>query len=136
MEGGSLILQNLKTTDTAVVQCEARNKHGRILENAYVYVVELAPEILTPDRMTYNAVENTEVFLHCKFFGSPVPITHWYDKDMNSVVSKDGFEILTNGSMKISDVHVEDEGMYYCTAANSKGNMTISAYIDVRSKFL
>lgn len=39
MEGGSLILQNLKTTDTAVVQCEARNKHGRILENAYVYVV-------------------------------------------------------------------------------------------------
>lgn len=59
-----------------------------------------------------------------------------YDKDMNSVVSKDGFEILTNGSMKISDVHIEDEGMYYCTAANSKGNMTISAYIDVRSKFL
>ncbi|PIO39013.1 hypothetical protein AB205_0050380 [Aquarana catesbeiana] len=77
IEGGSLILQNLKTTDTAVVQCEARNKHGRILENAYVYVVELAPEILTPDRMTYSAVENTEVFLHCKFFGSPVPITHW-----------------------------------------------------------
>ncbi|XP_077334979.1 neural cell adhesion molecule L1 isoform X4 [Lithobates pipiens] len=136
MEGGSLILQNLKTNDTAVVQCEARNKHGRILENAYVYVVELAPEILTPDKMTYSAVENTEVFLHCKFFGSPVPITHWYDKDMNSVVSKDGFEILTNGSMKISDVHIEDEGMYYCTAANSKGNMTISAYVDVRNATL
>ncbi|KAM5146080.1 neural cell adhesion molecule L1 [Mantella aurantiaca] len=133
VEGENLIMQNLKTSDTAVVQCEARNKHGHILENAYVYVVELAPVILTPDKISYSAVENTDVFLHCKFFGSPAPITHWYDKDMISVVSKDGFEILTNGSMKISDVRIEDEGIYYCTAANSKGNVTISAYMDVRN---
>ncbi|XP_018427443.1 PREDICTED: neural cell adhesion molecule L1-like [Nanorana parkeri] len=133
VEGVHLIRQNLKTSDTAVVQCEAHNKHGHILENAYVYVVELAPEILTPDKMSYSAVGNTDVFLHCKFFGSPAPVTHWYDKDMNSVVSKDGYEILTNGSMKISDVHIDDEGIYYCTAANSKGNVTISAYLDVRN---
>ncbi|XP_072287872.1 neural cell adhesion molecule L1 isoform X2 [Pyxicephalus adspersus] len=133
MEGGSLILQNMKTSDTGVVQCEAHNKHGRILENAYIYVVELAPVILTPDQISYSAVENTDVLLHCKFFGSPAPITHWYDKDMNSVVSKDGFEILTNGSMKISNVHIEDEGIYYCIATNSKGNATISAYVDVRN---
>ncbi|XP_069604531.1 neural cell adhesion molecule L1 isoform X1 [Ranitomeya imitator] len=133
MEGGNLILQNLKTSDTAVVQCEARNKHGHILENAYIYVVELAPVILTPDRMNYSSVENTNVFLHCKFFGSPTPVTHWYDRDMRSVVMRDSFNILTNGSMEISDVTSEDEGLYYCTASNSQGNMTISAYLDVRN---
>ncbi|XP_063792362.1 neural cell adhesion molecule L1 isoform X2 [Pseudophryne corroboree] len=133
MEGGSLILQNLQTSDTAVVQCEAHNKHGHILENAYVYVVEFAPVILTQDRLNYSAMEDSDIFMHCKFFGSPAPVTHWYDSDMNSVVSKDGFEILTNGSMKISDVGSKDEGTYYCTAANSKGNMTISAYLDVRN---
>ncbi|XP_075691581.1 neural cell adhesion molecule L1 isoform X2 [Rhinoderma darwinii] len=132
LEGGSLILQNLKTSDTAVVQCEARNKHGHIQENAYIYVVELAPVILTPDRMNYSAVENTSVFLHCKFFGSPAPVTYWYDKDMESVVSRDSFNILTNGSIEISDVTSEDEGIYYCTSSNSQGNMTISAYLDVR----
>ncbi|XP_056396453.1 neural cell adhesion molecule L1 [Hyla sarda] len=133
MEGGSLIMQNLQTSDTAVVQCEARNKHGHILENAYIYVVELAPDILTPDRMNYTAVENTNVFLHCKFFGSPSPVTHWYDKDLRSVVMRDSFDILTNGTMEISDVTSEDEGTYYCTASNSQGNMTISAYLEVRN---
>ncbi|XP_075040935.1 neural cell adhesion molecule L1 isoform X2 [Mixophyes fleayi] len=133
MEGGSLILQNLQTSDTAVVQCEAHNKHGHVLENAYVYVVEFAPVILTQDRLNYSAVENTNIFMHCKFFGSPAAVTHWYDKDMISVVSKDSFEILTNGTMKITDVSSEEEGTYYCTASNSKGNMTISAYLDVRN---
>lgn len=47
---------------------------------------------------------------------------------------KDNFNILTNGSMEILDVTSEDEGTYYCTATNSQGNMTISAYLDVRSK--
>ncbi|XP_040262072.1 neural cell adhesion molecule L1 [Bufo bufo] len=133
MDSGRLILQNLKTSDTAVVQCEARNKHGHILENAYISVVELAPEILTTDRMNYSAVENTNVHLHCKFFGSPTPDTLWYDKDMRSVVMKNSFNILTNGTMEITKVTSEDEGIYYCTASNSQGNMTISAYLDVRN---
>ncbi|XP_068104310.1 neural cell adhesion molecule L1 isoform X2 [Hyperolius riggenbachi] len=133
MEGSNLIFQNLQTTDTAVIQCEAHNKHGRILENAYVYVVELAPVILTPDRMNYSAVENTDVVLHCKFFGSPAPVIHWYNRDMMSVMNKDGFEILTSGSMRITDVSIEDEGTYYCTAANIKGNVTVSAYLDIRN---
>ncbi|KAG8554336.1 hypothetical protein GDO81_003767 [Engystomops pustulosus] len=133
IEGGTLILYNLKTSDTAVVQCEAKNQHGHILENAYIYVVELAPVILTPDRMNYSAVENTNVSLLCKFFGSPNPDTYWYDKDMRSVVSKNNFNILINGTMEITKVTTEDEGPYYCTASNNQGNMTISAYLDVRN---
>ncbi|KAG9477908.1 hypothetical protein GDO78_013087 [Eleutherodactylus coqui] len=133
MDGENLIMYNLRTSDTAVVQCEAGNKHGHILVNVYISVVELAPEIKTPDRMNYSAVENTNVFVHCKVFGAPTPVVYWYDKDMSSVVRKDNSEILTNGSMEISDVTSEDEGMYYCTASNSQGNMTISAYLDVRN---
>ncbi|KAM4020334.1 neural cell adhesion molecule L1 isoform 2-T2 [Anomaloglossus baeobatrachus] len=133
MEGGSLIMQDLKTNDTAVVQCEAWNKHGHILENAYIYVVELAPVILTLDRMNYSAVENTNVTMHCKFFGSPTPGIKWYDRDMKSVVRRDSFHFLTNGGLEIRDVTSEDEGLYYCTASNSQGSMTISAYLDVRN---
>ncbi|KAM3911907.1 neural cell adhesion molecule L1 isoform 2-T2 [Leptodactylus fuscus] len=133
IEGRSLIMYDLKTSDTAVVQCEARNKHGHILENAYIYVVELAPEILTPDKSNYSAVEKTNVSLHCKFFGSPTPDIYWYDKDMTSVVTKNNINILTNGTMEISKVTSDDEGIYYCIASNNQGNMTISAYLDVRN---
>ncbi|KAM9327246.1 neural cell adhesion molecule L1 [Gastrophryne carolinensis] len=133
VEAGTMIMQNLKTSNTAVVQCEARNKHGHILQNAYIYVVELPPKILTTDKLNYSVVENTATILDCAFFGSPAPVIQWYDKYMNSVVSKEGFEILTNGSMKITSVSIEDEGVYYCTASNTKGNESMSAYLDVRN---
>lgn len=39
VEPGALILTDVQPNDTAVIQCEAHNKHGSILINAYVFVV-------------------------------------------------------------------------------------------------
>lgn len=36
---GALILSNVQPSDTMVTQCEARNRHGLLLANAYIYVV-------------------------------------------------------------------------------------------------
>lgn len=36
---GALILSNVQPGDTMVTQCEARNRHGHLLANAYIYVV-------------------------------------------------------------------------------------------------
>lgn len=39
IQRGALILSNMQPSDTMVTQCEARNRHGLLLANAYIYVV-------------------------------------------------------------------------------------------------
>lgn len=39
IQHGALILSNVQPSDTMVTQCEARNRHGLLLANAYIYVV-------------------------------------------------------------------------------------------------
>uniref|UniRef100_A0A8C9W4F9 Neural cell adhesion molecule L1 n=1 Tax=Scleropages formosus TaxID=113540 RepID=A0A8C9W4F9_SCLFO len=43
--------------DTAVYQCEASNKHGIILVNTYIHVIELPPQILTRDMKVYRVTQ-------------------------------------------------------------------------------
>lgn len=39
IQRGALILSHVQPSDTMVTQCEARNRHGLLLANAYIYVV-------------------------------------------------------------------------------------------------
>lgn len=99
--GGSLILSDVSSGDTAIYQCQASNKHGNILSNTHVYVVgesalfthrpcesacdpfslsvvsELPPQILTEDGNTYTFTEGQKALLECETFGSPKPKVTW-----------------------------------------------------------
>ncbi|MEE6528141.1 hypothetical protein FKM82_030107, partial [Ascaphus truei] len=77
LKDGALILLNMQPNDTVVAQCEASNKHGYILANAYIYVVLLPPQIMTPDNTLYSVVEKTSIFMDCNAFGAPFPTIHW-----------------------------------------------------------
>uniref|UniRef100_A0A8C9YA58 Neural cell adhesion molecule L1 n=1 Tax=Sander lucioperca TaxID=283035 RepID=A0A8C9YA58_SANLU len=70
---GSLILKDVNFGDTAIYQCQASNKHGTILINTNVYVIELPPQILTEDGNTYTVPEGKKALLECETFGSPKP---------------------------------------------------------------
>ncbi|KAM3656121.1 LOW QUALITY PROTEIN: filamin-A-like [Ammospiza maritima maritima] len=54
LRDGALILSRLEPNDSMVAQCEASNVHGRLLANAFIYVVELPVQILTPDSELYT----------------------------------------------------------------------------------
>ncbi|NXA01915.1 NGCA protein, partial [Nesospiza acunhae] len=77
LRDGALILSRLEPNDSMVAQCEANNTHGRLLANAFIYVVELPVQILTPDSALYTVVENQTAFLHCRAFGAPAPTVEW-----------------------------------------------------------
>uniref|UniRef100_A0A3Q2V3U6 Neural cell adhesion molecule L1 n=1 Tax=Haplochromis burtoni TaxID=8153 RepID=A0A3Q2V3U6_HAPBU len=66
---GSLILEDVNFGDTAIYQCRASNKHGTILTNTNVYVIELPPQILTDDGNTYAYTEGQKALLECETFG-------------------------------------------------------------------
>uniref|UniRef100_A0A4W3J3B6 Neural cell adhesion molecule L1-like protein n=1 Tax=Callorhinchus milii TaxID=7868 RepID=A0A4W3J3B6_CALMI len=118
-------LTNLQLNDSAVYQCEASNKHGSILVNAFVNVLNLAPMMLTPDNQDYIAVEGKVTFLHCKVFGSP--------EDMETALEGPRYKVHENGTLEIVDVWTEDAGFYTCWATNSLGNDTTKDLVIKRS---
>ncbi|KAM7338165.1 hypothetical protein ACRRTK_001649 [Alexandromys fortis] len=132
IEQGSLILSNVQPSDTMVTQCEARNQHGLLLANAYIYVVQLPARILTKDNQTYMAVEGSTAYLLCKAFGAPVPSVQWVDEEGTTVLQDERFFPYANGTLGIRDLQANDTGRYFCQAANDQNNVTILANLQVK----
>uniref|UniRef100_A0A8C8C4I2 Neural cell adhesion molecule L1.1-like n=1 Tax=Oncorhynchus tshawytscha TaxID=74940 RepID=A0A8C8C4I2_ONCTS len=104
--GGVLVLKDVVFGDTAVYQCEATNKHGNILKNTYIYVIELPAQILSSDGVVYQVTEGGVARLHCEAFGSP----------LLCVIQ------LFNSSR-------EDSGVYTCSITHN--NTSITAHLEV-----
>ncbi|XP_069544807.1 neural cell adhesion molecule L1.2 isoform X1 [Brachyistius frenatus] len=128
MASGSLILADVNFGDTAIFQCRASNKHGTILANTNVYVIELPPQILTDAGNTYRFAEGQEALLQCDTFGSPKPKVIW-ERGNFSLLADPRVNPLTNGGLEISNVTHNDEGLYICSVLNT--NLSVSAELEV-----
>ncbi|XP_025908492.1 neural cell adhesion molecule L1-like protein isoform X2 [Nothoprocta perdicaria] len=125
-------LTNLQIQDSAVYQCEASNKHGRILASANVNVLNIAPLILTSDGENYATVVGYSAFLHCEIFASPAADIRWTKDDSVEPLTALRYELNKNGTLEIKDTRKEDSGSYACWAANSVGKRAITANLDIR----
>ncbi|KAM8864063.1 neural cell adhesion molecule L1.2 isoform 2-T4 [Spinachia spinachia] len=129
---GSLILQDVDLGDTAIYQCQASNKHGTIITNTNVYVVELPPQILTEDGITNTFTEGQKAVLECETFGSPKPEVTWESGSASSLLADSRVNLLTNGVLEISNVTHDDEGFYTCSVQNT--NLSVSAELEVLNR--
>uniref|UniRef100_A0A4W5JJJ4 L1 cell adhesion molecule, paralog a n=1 Tax=Hucho hucho TaxID=62062 RepID=A0A4W5JJJ4_9TELE len=129
---GALILRDVVFTDTAVYQCQAHNKHGTILVNTYIFVIELPPQILIADGQKYNFTEGQKAVLQCQTFGSPRPKVTWERNSSASLLAEPRVNLLTNGNLQITNVSHGDEGLYTCSVSNT--NLSINADLDVLNR--
>ncbi|XP_020785236.1 neural cell adhesion molecule L1.2 isoform X3 [Boleophthalmus pectinirostris] len=130
--GGSLTLKDVNFGDTAIYQCQASNKHGTILTNTNVYVIELDPQILTKDGVSYEFVEGQKALLECDTFGSPKPKVTWESESTSSLLSDPRVNLLTNGGLEILNVTHDEEGLYTCSVENT--NMSVSAQLEILNR--
>ncbi|XP_058497930.1 neural cell adhesion molecule L1.2 isoform X1 [Solea solea] len=128
---GSLILHDVHFRDTAIYQCQASNKHGAILTNTNVYVIELPPQILTEDRNAYTYTEGKTALLECETFGSPKPNVIWESGSI-PILADPRVNPLTNGGLEISNLTHDDEGFYTCSVVNT--NLSITAELEVLNR--
>ncbi|XP_054464370.1 neural cell adhesion molecule L1.2 [Anoplopoma fimbria] len=129
---GSLILMDVNLGDTAIYQCQASNKHGTILTNTNIYVIELPPQILTDDGMTYTVTEGQKASLECDTFGSPKPEVTWESISPSSLLADPRVKLLSNGVLEIYNVTNADEGFYTCSVQNN--NMSVTAELEVLNR--
>uniref|UniRef100_A0A7N8WPA6 L1 cell adhesion molecule, paralog a n=1 Tax=Mastacembelus armatus TaxID=205130 RepID=A0A7N8WPA6_9TELE len=130
VSSGSLILNDVTFGDTAIYQCRASNKHGTILTNTNVYVIELPPQILTEDGNTYTFTEGQKALLECETFGSPKPKV--ICGTTSSLLADPRVNPLTNGGLEIYNVTHSDEGFYTCAVQNT--NLSVSAELEVLNR--
>ncbi|TNM87116.1 hypothetical protein fugu_007346 [Takifugu bimaculatus] len=131
-ESRSLILKDVIFGDTAIYQCQASNKHGTILANANVYVIELPPQILTGNGSTYTFVEGQKALLECETFGSPKPKVTWESSSISLLLADPRVNLLTNGGLEIANVSHDDEGIYTCLVQGS--NISVNAEVEVLNR--
>ncbi|XP_074872337.1 neural cell adhesion molecule L1 isoform X2 [Carettochelys insculpta] len=132
LRSGALILSQVQPNNSLVTQCEAVNRHGRLLANAYVYVIQLPVRILTPDGQHYAVVVNQTAILHCQTFGAPVPSVDWFTQDREPVLQDERFFLHTNGSLQLSRAQHSDASSYLCLSQNAQSNDTIRAWLQVK----
>uniref|UniRef100_A0A3Q3WMI8 Neural cell adhesion molecule L1-like protein n=1 Tax=Mola mola TaxID=94237 RepID=A0A3Q3WMI8_MOLML len=128
----TIFLHNAKVSDSAVYQCEASNRHGTLLSNANIMIMNLAPMILTRDGEDYSAVQGMGVMMNCKVFSSPSSSISWSKDDSSESVDGARFYIHDNGSLEIYSVEKNDAGQYTCLARNTEGSSAINAMLNVK----
>jgi len=57
--------------------------------------------------------------IQCSALGNPAPQFKWSREDGRSIPG--GFIQLTNGSLKVKEMHREDNGTYVCKIKQSRG---------------
>uniref|UniRef100_A0A8C3HWU9 L1 cell adhesion molecule n=1 Tax=Chrysemys picta bellii TaxID=8478 RepID=A0A8C3HWU9_CHRPI len=132
LRSGALILTQVQPNDSLVTQCEAVNRHGRLLANAYIYVIQLPAKILTPDEQRYAVVENQTASLDCQAFGAPMPSVEWFTERMEPALQDERAFVHTNGTLHLSRAQRQDTGAYVCLAQNDQNNVTINAWLEVK----
>uniref|UniRef100_A0A4W5NRX3 Cell adhesion molecule L1-like b n=1 Tax=Hucho hucho TaxID=62062 RepID=A0A4W5NRX3_9TELE len=125
----TIVLHNAKSIDSAVYQCEASNRHGTLLANANIMIMNLPPMILTEEGLEYSAVEGKSVVMLCKVFSSPPSIIAQINR-LSFFFSVDRY-FIEDGILQIVNVSHRDQGMYKCVARTPVDQDTASALLIV-----
>lgn len=97
----------------------------------------IAPKFVVKPQGPIQVNEMGSVMIHCAATGDPKPKIQW-DKDLDyiNVSNSDSsrLNILDNGTLYFTEVHLEDEGLYGCTIGSSAGLKREEAHLTVKRK--
>lgn len=90
-----------------------------------------------------QALEMGTLMMHCQATGDPKPTIQW-DKDLQYINNSphninaseaNRFHVFENGTLHITEVHLDDEGRYGCTIGSSAGLKREEVRLTVKRKF-
>ncbi|XP_061075528.1 contactin-2 [Conger conger] len=127
-DGLILNLPDLGFEDEGTYECEARNSEGRDTHQGRINV-QAQPEWLQV--MSDSEVEiSSQLRWSCMAAGKPRPSIRWL-RNGQPLASQDRVDI-DSGLLKISNLALEDSGMYQCVAENKHGTIYSNAELRVQ----
>ncbi|XP_036068189.1 neuronal cell adhesion molecule isoform X13 [Oryzias melastigma] len=132
VEDDMIIFRDVKTSNSAVYQCNVSNEFGYLLANAFVNVLSEPPRVLTPVNKKYEVIRNHRALLDCSFFGSPIPNITWFKDSRSSTLDGDSYSLHDNGTLEIRISRPRDSGKYTCVARNILGISENHVFLEVK----
>nr|XP_061797768.1 immunoglobulin superfamily member 10 [Nerophis lumbriciformis] len=125
--GGTLVISPVSVFDRGHYKCIASNPAGADTATVRLHVVAAPPGILEGKREQMKAVLNQNLWLPCTGQGSPQPRIHWvlHDGlvvDSNTFAWDNRISVYDNGTLRIQEVALVDNGKYECIATSSTGS--------------
>ncbi|XP_044576167.1 nephrin-like isoform X3 [Cotesia glomerata] len=139
-----LHISNPSVEDVGEYRCNVNNGIGNVTSKPILFITNFEPQI-TNNHLTRKAAANvgSEVKLHCRARGSPLPKFIWTfgDKTLSPNVTTDKYKIVrkelskleAQSTLSILRVTQRDYGKYNCRASNSMGQITDFVQLDVTS---
>ncbi|XP_052243255.1 roundabout homolog 1-like isoform X2 [Dreissena polymorpha] len=136
-EDGTLRIFTVNDSDSGVYTCEALNKKGSVTASASVRVItkDLRPPPiikLGPDNQTLGA--GSVALMRCTSDGKPEPVIRWYRDNRPLLMADSRITIVASGSLRISDLRVQDSAKYTCKAVSETGETTWEAFLLVTTE--
>lgn len=128
---GALHFSGVKYADRGQYTCIASSDQGVINATIEVDIVVKPKFKVKPHNSTVP--EGLSAMLHCVAIGDPLPIIQWDKNNKVNGFDLNRFKVLSNGSLQISEIYMEDVGKYGCTAGNSGGFEREEVYLHVSS---
>lgn len=125
----SITIANVNQNDTGNYGCNASNSYAYIYEEAYLNVINLAPEFIERHQQVV-AVTGRGTTLPCRFFGVPFPANDWSRN--GEALSDERYSKQSNGDLVIKDVNIADAGKYTCNIFNAWGESETSTLLIVK----
>ncbi|XP_029340422.1 neuronal cell adhesion molecule isoform X22 [Mus caroli] len=132
IDGDTIIFSNVQESSSAVYQCNASNKYGYLLANAFVNVLAEPPRILTSANTLYQVIANRPALLDCAFFGSPMPTIEWFKGTKGSALHEDTYVLHDNGTLEIPVAQKDSTGTYTCVARNKLGMAKNEVHLEIK----
>lgn len=122
-----LWIGNINKGNEGTYTCQAVNRYGSIQTSVYVKVL-VAPVVLLPVGNMTASVGDTAI-LPCVVYSFPSPTITWFKN--SAEIAMAGRITMSNSSLYIASVRVEDSGTYSCHAANVAGSVESVGTLEV-----
>ncbi|XP_054285498.1 roundabout homolog 2-like [Macrosteles quadrilineatus] len=130
VDGGNLLISDVRQSDAGRYQCVAQNLVGTKESVNATLTVHTKPYMLSEPRdVTTSAGQNVQ--FDCRVGGDPQPRILWRRDDGRMPVGR--AHILEDKSLRIDSTVPEDEGIYICDAENDVGTVSARASLIVHS---
>ncbi|GFS70215.1 inactive tyrosine-protein kinase 7 [Nephila pilipes] len=130
-DNGTLYFKGVLNEDAGKYICIATSSQGIINATINIDVVVMPKFSVEP--VDTQAYEGYSTMLHCQASGDPKPAIQWDKNNIMDNFDPKRFHVMENGSLYISEVHMDDEGNYGCTVGNSGGFKRAEVSLNVKS---
>jgi hypothetical protein len=133
---GTLIIDNVTQQDSGLYYCHAVNYLGQDVKEVQLVVTKLEFVDRPPAEITAFPLQSVVINCTARLArGFPFVFTYWAKSPPPLCEGERKLNVLSNGSLVISNIKIQDEGFYECKSSTTDRTITSKVYLNVSTTY-